>query len=160
MVKTPWSLDLSLIHQEKMHSEANERVKEIWELHKKVQNQIEKANDHYQNQANRHRMQALFQPGDLVWVHLRKERFSFKRKSKLMPKANGSFEVLKKINDNAYKADLPKNYDVLYTFNVIDLRPYFVDDKLENWRTNSFPKWEDDVPMEDQQGELMESLSS
>ena len=77
-----------------------------------------------------------------------------------MPKANGSFEVLKKINDNAYKADLPKNYDVLYTFNVIDLRPYFVDDKLENWRTNSFPKWEDDVPMEDQQGELMESLSS
>jgi len=39
------------------------------------------------------------------------------------------------------------------TFNVVDLKPYFEDDKLENLRENSFLEGEDDVPMEDQQGE-------
>ena len=78
-------LDLLPIHQEKMNVEASKKVKEIQELHNKVQDQIKKANERYQTQANKHRKQALFKPGDLVWVHLRKERFLPKRKSKLMP---------------------------------------------------------------------------
>jgi len=32
--------------------------------------------------------------------------FSSKRKNKLMPRAKGPFEVLKKINDDVYKVDL------------------------------------------------------
>jgi hypothetical protein len=51
------------------------------------------------------RKQLDFEPGDLVRLHLRKERFSDLRKSKLMPRANGLFKVLEKINENAYKLD-------------------------------------------------------
>jgi hypothetical protein len=54
-----------------------------------------------------------FEPGDLVWLHLRKERFPDLRKSKLMPRADGSFEVLEKINENAYKHDLPTDFWIL-----------------------------------------------
>ncbi|XP_025822327.1 uncharacterized protein LOC112898161, partial [Panicum hallii] len=43
------------------------------------------------------------QPGDLVWLHLRKDRFPQQRKSKLSPRGDGPFKVLQKINDNAYK---------------------------------------------------------
>ncbi|XP_035816895.1 uncharacterized protein, partial [Zea mays] len=42
-------------------------------------------------------------PLPLVWIHLRKERFPDQRKSKLMPRGDGPFRVLVKINDNAYK---------------------------------------------------------
>ncbi|XP_022973897.1 uncharacterized protein LOC111472489, partial [Cucurbita maxima] len=42
-------------------------------------------------------------PGDWVWVHFRKERFPTQRKSKLLPRGDGPFQVLERINDNAYK---------------------------------------------------------
>jgi len=79
--------------------------------------------------------------------HLRKERFPSKRKSKPMPRADGPFEVLEKVNDNAYKIDLPGEYGVSCPFNVVDLKPYFEDDKLQNLRKNSFLEGEDDAPM-------------
>ena len=41
-----------------------------------------------------------------------------------MPRADGPFEVLERINDNAYKLELPGDYGVLATFNVVDLSPY------------------------------------
>ena len=72
-----------------------------------------------------------------MWVHLRKERFPSKRKTKLMPRVDGPFEVLERINDNAYKVDLPGDYGVSATFNVADLSPYFKDDHLANLRANS-----------------------
>jgi len=66
-----------------------------------------------------------------------------------MPRADGSFELLAKVNDNAYKIDLLGEYGVSCTFNVADLKPYFEDDKLENSRENSFLEGEDDVIMYD-----------
>ncbi|XP_052727683.1 uncharacterized protein LOC128194996, partial [Vigna angularis] len=41
-------------------------------------------------------------PLPLVWLHLRKERFPSQRKSKLSPRGDGPFKVVKRINDNAY----------------------------------------------------------
>ncbi|XP_073038070.1 LOW QUALITY PROTEIN: uncharacterized protein [Primulina eburnea] len=52
-------------------------------------------------------------PGDWVWLHLRKERFPEKRCSKLLPRGDGPFQVLERINDNAYKLDLPGEYNVM-----------------------------------------------
>jgi len=54
------------------------------------------------------------------------------------------FEVLERINDNAYKVDLPRDYGVSATFNVADLSPYFEDDHLANLRANSPQQGEDD----------------
>ncbi|XP_033139498.1 uncharacterized protein LOC117131495, partial [Brassica rapa] len=56
-------------------------------------------------------------PLDLIplpefWVHLRKERFPNERKSKLMPRIDGPFEITKKISNNAYKIDLQDEPDL------------------------------------------------
>jgi hypothetical protein len=77
-----------------------------------------------------------FDPGDLVWLHLRNEWFPDLRKSKLMPRADGPFKVLKKINENAYKLDLPADFGVSPKFNIADLNPYLgEDDELESRMT-------------------------
>ncbi|GJW86993.1 RNA-directed DNA polymerase, partial [Tanacetum coccineum] len=56
------------------------------------------------------------------------ERFPSRRYGKLQDRADGLFRVLRRINDNAYKIDLPGNYGVSATFNVADLAPYTDDD--------------------------------
>ncbi|GKB01683.1 reverse transcriptase domain-containing protein [Tanacetum coccineum] len=57
-------------------------------------------------------------------LDLIRERFPAGRFGKLKPRADGPFRVLKRINDNAYKIELPSHYNVLATFNVADLSPY------------------------------------
>jgi hypothetical protein len=69
--------------------------------------------------ANKGRRKMLFEQRDMVWVHLRKERFSEQRKSKLQPRADGPFKVLRKINDNAYEIDLP---DISHFFGLEESR--------------------------------------
>ena len=49
----------------------------------------------------------------------------------------GPFQVIERINDNAYKTNLPSEYNVNVTFNVADLSPYDVGEDL---RTNPFEK--------------------
>jgi hypothetical protein len=76
---------------------------------------------------------------------LRKERFPDLRKSKLMPRADGPFKVLKKINENAYKLDLPTYFGVSHTFNIAYLKPYLgEEDELES-RMTQMQEGEDDV---------------
>jgi hypothetical protein len=94
-----------------------------------------------EKQANKGRKKIVFGQGDFVWVHLRKDRFPDQRKSKLQPRTNGPFKVLHKINDNAYKIDLPSSYDISTSFNVTDLSPFF---GFEESRTTPFQEGEDD----------------
>ncbi|WVZ97349.1 hypothetical protein U9M48_042896, partial [Paspalum notatum var. saurae] len=77
-------------------------------------------------------------------LHLRKERFPDLRKSKLMPRAAGPFKVLEKINDNAYKFELPADFGVSPTFNIADLKPYLGEEDELASRTTSFQEGEDD----------------
>ncbi|XP_075086237.1 uncharacterized protein LOC142168958 [Nicotiana tabacum] len=71
----------------------------------------------------------------LLTIEMRKERFFSKRKSKLHPRGYGPFKVLERITDNAYKLDLPNEFQVSVTFNVADLSLF---DVGSNLRTNSF----------------------
>ena len=64
----------------------------------------------YAKYANKGRKKVTFERSDWVWVHFRKEWFPSQRKSKLMPRGDGPFQVLARINDNAYKIDLPGEY--------------------------------------------------
>jgi hypothetical protein len=89
----------------------------------------------YEKRANKGRRKMLFKPGDMVWIHLRKERFHEQHKSKLQPRADGPFKVLRKINDIAYAIDLPDTYGVSSSFNIVDLSPFF---GLEESRTTLF----------------------
>ena len=125
--------------------EAEKRVKEIQELHAQVRARIERVNDQTKDRVNKHRKKVHFEPGDLVWIHLRKERFPSKRRSKLLPRSDGPFKILERVNPNAYKVDLPGEYGVSATFNVADLRPYFdEEEELPSLRTNSSQAGGDD----------------
>jgi len=83
-----------------------------------------------------------FEPGDWVWVHMRKERFLEQRRSKLIPRGDGHFQIIERINDNAYKMDLPGEYSVSATFNVVDLSLFDVGDDS---RSNPFEERGDDA---------------
>ena len=65
-----------------------------------------------------------------MWVHFRKEIFPSKRKSKLLPRGDGPFQVLERINDNAYIVDLLEDYRVSSRFNINDLSPFDVGSNL------------------------------
>jgi hypothetical protein len=65
------------------------------------------------------------------------------RRSKLMPRAAGSFKVLTKINDNAYILDLPAEFGVSTSFNVAGLKPYMAEDEELPSRTTSLQEGED-----------------
>ncbi|CAG7870317.1 unnamed protein product, partial [Brassica rapa] len=114
-------------------------------LHEQVKKNIEKRTKEYEKQANKKRHELLLEPGDLVWIHLRKERFPEERKSKLMPRTDGPFTVLERINNNAYKIDLQGKYSINSTFNVADLIPFRADDL--DLRTNPFKGGGDDVSL-------------
>ena len=55
-----------------------------------------------------------------------------------------SFKVLEKINDNAYKLELPADFGVSPTFNIAELKPYLGEEDELPSRTTSFQEGEDD----------------
>jgi hypothetical protein len=85
--------------------------------------------------------------GDLVWIHLRKERFPAKGRSKLLPRADGPFKVLQRIGENAYKIELPGEYGVSATFNVSDLAPYEEIEETTDLRASPHQPGEPDMGM-------------
>jgi transposase InsO family protein len=135
---------LPLPSSEIVNLDATQCSEFILKLHETTKLQIEKMNEKYRIAASKGRKEVKLEPGELVWVHLRKDRFPDLRKSKLMPRAAGPFKVLEKINDNAYKLELPPEFGVSPTFNISDLKPYFgEEDELES-RMTPIQEGEDD----------------
>ena len=62
-----------------------------------------------------------------------------------MPRVDGPFKVLEMMNENAYKIDLPGNYQVSTTFNVRDLTPYLEDIEKLDLRANPIQPGDNDV---------------
>ena len=112
-----------------------EKVSFIKDLHHPIKLQIERKVGKYAEHANKGHRALILEPGDWVWLHLRKDRFPTQRNSKLMPRGDGPFQVLKRINDNAYLLDLPNTYLGSNSFNISDLTPFSVG--LPNSWTNT-----------------------
>ena len=107
--------------QEFVHKEGITKAKFVKKMHERIKTQIQLQTEKYVKHSNKGKREIVFDKGDWVWLHLRKDRFPTKRKSKLSPRGDGPFQVLKRINNNAYILDLPKEYGVHHTFNIIDL---------------------------------------
>jgi hypothetical protein len=119
----------------------------IHKIHAQTRGNIEHMNAKYHIAGSNGRKEISFEPGDLVWLHLRKDWFLALRKSKLMTRADGPFTVLEKINDNACKLNLPKEYGVSPTFNVTELKHYVGEEEQILSRMISLQEGEDDEHM-------------
>ncbi|KAK1648979.1 hypothetical protein QYE76_066784 [Lolium multiflorum] len=74
------------------------------------------------------------------------KRFPQERNSKLKPRGDGPFKVLKRINNNAYVIDIPTSkYLVSNTFNISDLSPYHGDEEEQESRTTLSQEGGDDA---------------
>ncbi|XP_042005822.1 uncharacterized protein LOC121754549 [Salvia splendens] len=144
--RTSWEESLPIVefaYNRTMHCGA-EKAQFVKDLHVQVQEWIHRKGKQVAQQVNKGRKKVVFQPGDWVWVHFRKIRFPDKTNGKLAPRGYGPFLVLERINDNSYVIDLPGEYNVSFTFNVADLRPFdFVGSP--DLRTDPFHDGEDDT---------------
>jgi hypothetical protein len=61
-----------------------------------------------------------------------------------MSRAAGPFKILAKINDNAYKLELPSEFGVSPSFNISDLRPYLGEEDEIPSRTTLMQEGKDD----------------
>jgi hypothetical protein len=133
---------LPLPTSERVNLDAEKRAEMILKLHETTKENIESMNVKYKTNGSKGKKHVTFEPGDLVWLHLSKDRFPDLRKSKLLPRADGPFQVLERINDNAYKLELSADFGVSPTF-IADLKPYLGENELES-RTTQMQEGEND----------------
>jgi hypothetical protein len=103
--------------------DASQRSEFILKMHETTKLNIEKMNEKYRIADCKGWKEVKFEPEYLVWLHLRKEQVPDLRKSKLMSRIDGSFRILEKINDNAYKLELPPEFGLVsyLTFQIYDI---------------------------------------
>ena len=112
-----------------MHASA--RVNHLKKVHEDTRHTIERQVQRLANKLNINKQPMIFNIGDLVWLHIRKDRFPNERKSKILPRADGSFKVIACYN-NSYKIDLLRDkYNMSDIFNVKDLAPYHGDEEFD-----------------------------
>ena len=85
----------------------DEHAEYIKNLHEETRATLEKQAKLLADYNNKKKKEMIFQEGDLVWIHLRKDRFPQERNFKLKSRGDGPFKVLKRINNNAYIIDIP-----------------------------------------------------
>jgi hypothetical protein len=111
------------------HVDIVARVQQMLDIHEQTQQNITHTTAKNQVVDSKGRKLVTFALGDLVLLHLCKDRFPNLRRSNLMPHAAGPFKVLTKINDNVYILDLLVEYGVSSIFDVADLKPYASEDE-------------------------------
>jgi hypothetical protein len=109
-------------------------------VHDQVKKAIKDSNVKYKAQSDNHRHKVTFKVGDLVLVVLTRDRFPVSEYNKLRERKIGPYEILQKINYNAYQLYLPSHLKISDVFNVKHLTQCFVDaDKDDmNSRASSF----------------------
>jgi hypothetical protein len=143
-------LDLPPIPESPMTSKkAEDFAVTMARIHEEVRNKLEVSNKVYREAANVHHRIKTFKEGELVWVYLKKERLPAGSYNKLKEKKIGPCRVLEKINDNAYKIELPPYVRTHPTFNVRDLSEYHGEEEdnseEDNSWSSSFSPGEDDA---------------
>lgn len=125
------ALDLSPLPQvEQVNQDGLSKAEFVKKLHEKVKENLEKKTEQYKCQADKGCKQVTFEPREWVWLHMRPERFPNRRSFKLAPRGDGPFKVLERINDNAYRLELPGEFNVSTSFNVADLASFNADEPV------------------------------
>ena len=98
---------LPLPLHERVNMDMEKRAEQMKKLHQETRATIEQQVTRQADKINMKKKERIFEEGDLVWIHLSKERFPQETNSKLKPRGDGPFRVLKRINNNAYIIDIP-----------------------------------------------------
>src|SRR3954466_15793801 len=142
---------LPLPLHDRTNMDVDKRTQTMKKLHEDTRATVEQQVLRQASRLNKNKKELIFEEGDLVWIHLSKDRFPNDRDSKLKPRGDGPFKVLERINNNAYIIDIPTSkYLVSNTFNVKDLSLYHGEDEVE--------KVEESRTTLPQGGELMQSI--
>lgn len=88
---------LPLKDQTNHHSKRNSKF--VKYLHEPIQKNIEEMTKIYSRKANKGHKELVAEPGDMIWIHLRKERFPSERGAKIIPWTYGFME---KINNKEW----------------------------------------------------------
>ena len=130
-------LDLApLPDPKRLHGQASDFVSALQETHKLVVQNLEAATERYKARADTRRRQLIFAPGDLVWVVLTKDRLPAHEYNKLRSRKIGPVTVLERINDNAYRLQLPDHIKTANVFNVKFLSKFHGDNTDQDSEAN------------------------
>jgi len=87
---------------EKFRNAVSVMAEQAIDIQKEIRIRLEKSNARNKAAANKRRREKVFEEGDIVIINLRKERIHTETYNKLKPKKYGSFQIVKKINNNPY----------------------------------------------------------
>jgi len=113
-------------------------AKEMKKLHEQVRAQLEKVIKQCMSKVNKNCTHLELKSGYIIWLHLRKERFPSRIKSKLMARGDDHYKIIQKVGDNAHKIELLRDMNISSTFNVGELTRYIEDEdeSIEYLREN------------------------
>lgn len=118
-------LDLApLPDPKRIHGKAADFISSLQQVHKSVAEELAGSAAKYKARADVKRRELLFEPGDLVWVVLTKDRMPAHEYNKLRARKIGPVQVLERINPNAYRLQLPDHIKTADVFNVKYLSPF------------------------------------
>ena len=99
-------------------------VSHLHDLNKVIGKKIQESNAHYESHADLHRRHLEITEVDYVMIQIRPEWIPPGSVKKLNARSAGPYKFLKEINSNAYVIDLPSDFGISLTFNILDLVAY------------------------------------
>lgn len=120
----------------RLHGGADTFVDHILDTHAEAKANLDANVVKYKAAADSHRLRLVFEVGDLVWVVLTRDKMPAHAYNKLKAKKIGPVKILERINDNAYRLQLPDNITTSDVFNVKYISRYFPPDQEPDSRSN------------------------
>nr|GEV51835.1 reverse transcriptase domain-containing protein [Tanacetum cinerariifolium] len=131
---SPWGpLDLlTLPNKVRPHATAEDFISQLHQVHQQTHEHLVVNNAKYKAEAHLKCRIVEFEVSDFVWVVQTKEHFPAHEYNKLAAKKIGPMEIVKKINSNAYRLQLPSHVCTSDVFNVKHLIPFVGDSSDDN----------------------------